>query len=164
MKFLALIKVTFLIFLGSNYIYAQSCSSTIKSLGGANRFIDNGNGTITDVLTLNVWDSCSVGQTFTNGQCNGAPLNFDSWRDALVYSESVNGKRLPNIKELGSIVDRSCVEPSIDIQIFPDTPLAVYWTNTPSNLSTMGRIVDFTDGVEFLRDVNKQKYIRLIKE
>ncbi len=64
---------------------------------GKNKFVDNGNGTITDKATGLTW------------------MQFDSkvgmpWEDALKYAENLKlaGKsdwRLPNIKELQSIVD-----------------------------------------------------------
>jgi len=64
---------------------------------GKNSFIDNGNGTITDEATGLMWTQSD----------NGTGLN---WEDALKYAEDselsgYSDWRLPNAKELQSIVD-----------------------------------------------------------
>lgn len=66
---------------------------------GINEFIDNGNGTITDNATGLMWMQAD----------NGSPVN---WENALTYSENFefagfDDWRLPDIKELQSIVDYS---------------------------------------------------------
>ncbi len=66
---------------------------------GVNNFNDNGNGTITDQATGLMWQQSD----------SGAGLN---WADALAYCENLNYAgyddwRLPNAKELQSIVDYS---------------------------------------------------------
>jgi hypothetical protein len=64
---------------------------------GNNRFIDNGDGTVTDEATGLTWQKSDGGQGM-------------NWKDALAYAESLqlggrNDWRLPNAKELQSIVD-----------------------------------------------------------
>lgn len=143
-------------------VLAQTCNQHIPDNTSNLRFIDNGDGTVTDVVNLTIWDKCSVGQQYEEGKCNGAPDHFETWQEALIYASEQDARRLPNIKELGSLVNRKCLEPAINGEIFPDTPLAVYWSNTPSNEVNEGLIIDFTDGTEVVRDVNRQRYIRLV--
>ena len=130
------------------------------------RYVDNGDGTVSDVTHGITWQKCTVGQTYDreSGLCEGAPSHFENWEDAL---SQVNGEfDLPNIKELASIVERSCIEPAIKLDVFPGTPLGIYWTNTPSTDPTdpVARVVDFTDGAELVRDANRGRYVRLLKK
>ncbi len=64
---------------------------------GTNAFVDNGNGTITDLATGLLWTQADSGSAL-------------SWEDALAYCEDLDAGgedewRLPNVKELQSIVD-----------------------------------------------------------
>ncbi len=66
---------------------------------GINDFVDNANGTISDLATGLMWQTADDGNT-------------RSWQDAISYCENLdvsgyNDWRLPNIKELQSIVDYS---------------------------------------------------------
>lgn len=66
---------------------------------GINNFVDNGDGTISDLATGLMWQKAD----------SGAGMN---WQEALEYSESLalagyDDWRLPNAKELQSIVDYS---------------------------------------------------------
>ena len=66
---------------------------------GANQYMDNGDGTISDLSTGLVWMQADSGRAM-------------SWEEALAYAESFEAAgysdwRLPNAKELQSIVDYS---------------------------------------------------------
>ncbi|RHX78472.1 DUF1566 domain-containing protein [Leptospira yasudae] len=100
-------------------------------------FTDNANGTITSGSGL-VWQKCSQGQGVTN--CSiGAPIT-SNWASALSYCNglTLDGRvwRLPNVKELISLVDRGrSANPIINTSFFPNTQGAFYWTST-SGIST----------------------------
>ncbi len=147
-------------------VNAQTCNDQMKPSNKTGQFIDNGDSTVSDAVNLLMWDQCSYGQIYAEGQCLGAPTQFDTWKEALVAANLVEGKYLPNLKELATLIERSCFEPSISREAFPDTPLAMYWTNTPDGSAgsgdPIGRLIDFTDGGEIIRDVNRPKYIRLL--
>lgn len=158
---------------------AQVCKpDSITPTHPEGQYLNNGDGTITDVVNGLMWSICSVGQTATGGTCSGVPTNYASWQVALNAAESkksfagYDNWRLPNIKELGDLVERSCVGPAINLTYFPSTPSAVYWSNTMDvhnvNPGTEekpinGLLVDFTDGSEFLTDVNKHRLIRMVR-
>ncbi|MBR9884875.1 MAG: DUF1566 domain-containing protein [Oceanospirillales bacterium] len=73
---------------------------------GDNDFVDNGDATVTDRASALTWQQRDDGQT-------------RNWKQALAYCEGLdlaghNDWRLPNIKELQSIVDYSRHDPAID--------------------------------------------------
>lgn len=155
---------------------AQTCKTeSIEATQPNGHFLDNKDGTVTDIVNGLLWSKCSFGQTYQDGNCVGTPTNISSWQAALKIADenstqfNVDGWRLPNIKELGILVERMCVKPAINLYAFPSTPSAAYWSNTPDahNLTSLsnveGLIVDFSDGSEFLTDVNTHRLIRFVK-
>nr|NQU93803.1 DUF1566 domain-containing protein [Bacteroidota bacterium] len=112
---------------------------------GVNEFVDNGDETITDNSTGLMWMQ----------EDNGEGLD---WENALAYAENseyaaYSDWRLPNVKELQSIVDYSYspsaadaskVGPAID-NLFSCTPIVneagnddygYYWTGTSANFTS----------------------------
>lgn len=130
---------------------------------GVNEFVDNSDGTITDHATGLMWSAAD----------NGTGVN---WKDALVYSEGSElaghtDWRLPNVKELQSIVDyryapgatdSSKDQAAIDPTFFSCTPIVneagdddygYYWTGTSANF-TSGDPYYYAWYVAFGRAVN----------
>lgn len=65
---------------------------------------------------------------------NGGEIKEATWQEALVYCEELSlgsrdDWRLPNIKELRSIVDRSRYDPAIDA-VFTNVTSDYYWSST----------------------------------
>lgn len=86
---------------------------------------------VTDGLTGLTWRRCSEGQSFSGGTCVGAVATF-SHEAALAHARTQAGWRLPNVRELASIVDRSRLNPAIDMAAFPGTPNNYYvWSSSP---------------------------------
>ena len=79
--------------------------------------------------------------------------------------------RLPNIKELASIVERACDSPAINEFVFPSSPgsfpEAIYWTSSPYALSTTAAgaswIVEFQTGADDFHRVTSSAKIRLVR-
>lgn len=111
---------------------------------GKNQFVDNGDGTVTDKATGLTWMKVDSGHLGAGHNKNGSM----NWLEALDFSENLtyagySDWRLPNAKELQSIVDYSrspdatgtaAIDP-----IFEATPLlnenkqkdfGFYWTST----------------------------------
>lgn len=99
--------------------------------GAQGRFAISAEGTqVSDSRTGLTWRRCSEGQSYGGGTCNGSASTF-THEAALAHARSQTGWRLPNVKELSSIVDDSRVGPAIDPTIFPATPSWDYWSSSP---------------------------------
>jgi len=86
------------------------------------QFVDNGNGTVTDVLTQLIWQKSSYSDTLT-------------WEQSLAYADTlslggISEWRLPNIKELQSINDEKRVNPSLNSTVFSASNARKYWSST----------------------------------
>jgi len=84
------------------------------------RFVDNGDGTVTDTCTGFMWqkDTADVNGDGSIGM-EPWPGDLLLWEDALRYCEDLDFAghtdwRLPNVRELQSIVDYGRVNPSVD--------------------------------------------------
>lgn len=114
----------------------QVCSyDSIRATAPASRFAANGDGTVTDTATGLVWKRRSEGQDWDGSTCTGA-ATAHTWQQALVLADGASfaGRgdwRLPNIKELASIVELACSSPAIDLGPFPATPGSAYWSSSP---------------------------------
>lgn len=159
----------------ANIATAQTCATNIPLSHTEGQYILNDDGTVTDVVNGLMWTACAIGQSYTDGACTGTPQNYSSWQEALVagnefgtFAEN-DDWRLPNIKELADLVERSCVAPAIDLSVFPGTLSAAYWSNTLdyNDINVGGGIdgllVDFSDGTEFLTDLTSYKLVRMIR-
>lgn len=92
---------------------------------------------ITDGKTGLVWRRCVEGMQWDGRTCTGVP-DFFMWEHALHRAESVAHDtgvhwRLPNVKELASLVDTSAPGLAIDLAAFPGTPNDQFWTSSPYN-------------------------------
>ncbi len=130
----------------------KSNSYPVRAVRGGNSsvpsFIDNGDGTVTDMATGLMWVQASAD---TDG--DGTPDEMN-WQDALAWCENLElagytDWRLPNINELRSIVDYARYDPAIDTIFFPDTTSNSYWSATTQTSSTNhGWSVKFGKGYE----------------
>ncbi|KIE20695.1 membrane protein [Vibrio sinaloensis] len=169
--------------------WAQTCITNQPLSQDEGQLVDLENGTILDVKTNLLWQKCTLGQTYlpdSNSCTNDGATHFGTWQEALKATEDptittvegIPGFRLPNIKELTSIVNYQCVFPAIDTTFFPATENEPYWTNTPDatdtngdnnsdtsiNSGLIGLVIDFNNGEEFINGENDRILIRLVKD
>ena len=121
---------------------------------------------VTDQLTGLVWQRCNLGQMWDGNECAGTAETYN-WLQALVMAESntENNKqwRLPNIKELWSIVENACVAPAVNEVIFPETQVDNYWSSTPSYNNALGVwSFNFSNGHNGIKNKNLQHFVRLV--
>ncbi|SLM28582.1 exported hypothetical protein [Desulfamplus magnetovallimortis] len=100
-------------------------------------YVDNGNGTVTDKGTGLIWQQTDDGVERT-------------WEEALEYCESLtldtkSDWRLPNIRELETIVDDSLYGPAINTDYFKNAKSDVYWSG-----STLANYTDYAWNVYFI--------------
>ncbi|CAK0744897.1 exported hypothetical protein [Gammaproteobacteria bacterium] len=122
------------ILLSAPLAFANSCPSGNVLTTPSSDFVDNQDGTMTHKKTGLMWAKCSVGQNYNYGNCDGSALLM-AWGDALTaaINYGVGGYqdwRLPNVKELQSLVERGCHSPAINDSVFPGTSAGEYWTST----------------------------------
>lgn len=89
------------------------------------------NAKATDTARNLTWQRCLVGQTFeeSSKSCKGEATAFKSWQEALAAVPA--GWRMPNAKELASIVEETQIYPALNVSVFP-------FANTLKNYSHKG--------------------------
>jgi hypothetical protein len=134
----------------------------------AKTYSDNGDGTVTDPTTGLQWIRCSMGQTWDGTTCTGTASNH-SWDQANVLTSTVafagqSDWRLPNIRELTTIVDRSILGPAIDRIAFPNTTSSDFWSASAyANDSSRAWHVEFGYGNAFHINKSAAYQVRLVR-
>lgn len=133
------------------------------------RFVISADGQeVHDRVTDLVWRRCSEGQVLQGETCVGAPTTLD-WHSALALAQQAGGGyRMPNFKEMLSIVDTRLTGVSFDDRAFPNTPADTsYWTSTtqmfPDTAST-SPIVMSDYGESGLSDHDFASAVRLVRD
>ncbi len=146
-------------------------STPTKSLASPLGLFDNGDGTVTHVKTGLMWKQCPEGAS--GGVCGVGVAALYTWGAALQQAVILNNAggfagfsdwRLPNRKELNSIVEEQCRQPAINVAIFPATT-ATYWSASPDAAAAANAwLVNFDDGSEraFSKNV-AVGYARLVR-
>ena len=91
-------------------------------------------GLARDKKTNTVWYRCPGGKTFLHHRCKGQTV-LATWDEAMAYAEEFSEKagstwRLPTKKEMKSIMESSCNAPTINLNVFPATEVANFWTSS----------------------------------
>lgn len=155
--FFALLGTTLL----ANSVFAnQICRDSINRSTPDGRFAIQGAGAfVVDRVTEKAWMRCPLGYTFSDSgtreeyaddRCIEEPVSAFTWQEALLAAADYNqGRetefRIPNIKELSSLVESSCGWPAINSYVFPDTQSAGFWSSTPNGIAS-ARSVQFDGG------------------
>jgi aryl carrier-like protein len=143
-----------------------------------NRYVDHKNGTVTDKITGLMWKQCSEGLSLSGSNCVNEEGKEDnptlySWKQAIELTNTFEfaGKsdwRLPNIKELMSLVARNRRSgSSINSTRFPNTPTDAYWSSSPSaRHSQSSWKVTFNGGYHIYspRHRDSKAYVRLVRD
>lgn len=132
----------------------------------AKTYSDNLDGTVTDPTTGLTWMRCSMGQTWNGTTCTGtaSTYTFDQ-ANALTGTVTFAGQsdwRVPNIRELQSMLDRAA-SPPMDPVAFPSGYLS-YWSSTPAKIaSTYGWYINSSVGTNFYSKNSREIGVRLLR-
>ncbi len=129
----------------------------------AERYLDNGDGTVTDITTKLQWMRCAMGQTWTGSTCQGTTNRYkiEEARQLRSNFAGYSDWRLPSVKQLlslvyctsekprlwndsGEVCDGEYKRPTIEPYSFPNTLTSPFWSETVTN---RGR--NEVDGVHF---------------
>ncbi|MDQ5908996.1 MAG: eukaryotic-like serine/threonine-protein kinase [Pseudomonadota bacterium] len=158
--------------------------STLRSMNQliANRYLDNGDGTVSDVETSLQWMRFSLGQTWQKETCINEPNQY-TWNQAMVAAVTLNNEggyagycdwRVPTKKELLTLVysssglpkawndtGRRCEgnyeSPTINQLAFPNTPAWGFWS------SDRDWNLNFQNGYPNIRNESINFYVRLVR-
>lgn len=159
-----------------------ACNDRIRMATPTSRFTVNGDGTVTDKKTRLTWQRCPMGTMLDDGgtpavlgddRCVPTEATTFTWAGALLAAQQLDTAgglggatdwRVPNRKELLSIVETRCTTPALNTQVFPDIPSGQFWSSTP--YSSVPRLVwgtDFDTGGETLPSKTDTLALRLVR-
>lgn len=153
-------------------ILAQTFNPNIENITPDSRYTVNNDGTVTDNETDLVWMQCSEGQVWEPnggvGNCTGAATPH-TWDGALVLANDkafagYSDWRLPDIKELASLVAEDRYDPAINTTIFPATPPFLFWSGSPyAAYSNLSWVVYFNHGAGGDSYRGRTLHVRLVR-
>ena len=130
--------VVLLLMLGAGTVQAQICHpESIPASTPDSQLQDNGDGTITDLKTGLIWKQCLEGQS--GSDCASGSAEDFTWQQALQRAQTLNSSggfagfsdwRVPNIKELHSLVEHQCFIPAINLTRFPNASYHWLWSSS----------------------------------
>ena len=134
------------------FICFFTCMLGILPIATSAPYTSNG-AEVTDTNTGLIWRRCAEGMTWdgVTTTCTGTPSVFTheaALQRAMAQANSSGVSwRLPNVKELASIADKSLSNPAINSTAFPGTPTGIFWSSSPF-VSIIGSaaVVDFNTG------------------
>lgn len=149
------------------------CNNAIISNITPNRYSINTDNSVTDTTTHLIWSRCAAGFSWSSqdNSCKINPTDAQefTWSEALLYAKAKTTNvatpwRLPNTKELESLIKRNCSEPAIETAIFSSTDLARHWTSTAA-IGYFGNAwaINFNDGSLLTADKTNRYQIRLVR-
>ena len=165
---------------GSSFYGSRSGSRAVRLVHGAppsgTRFSfstiaygsDAANNVVNDAWTGLQWRRCEEGRVWNGSACTGGATYFYH-ELALAHARSQSGWRLPNIKELASLIDLSVSSgPRIHPTAFPGATAFDLWSSSPyvsglSNGVGFAYLVRFFDGSYYSYERYFEEGVRLVR-
>lgn len=159
-----------LLFLTLNSASAQQvCDADLPESTPSSQFTVNVDKTVEDSTTGLMWKQCLEGDAACTTDPN-VPGTY-TFAEAVTQVNTANAPsgfagytdwRLPNIKELQSIVEEQCSAPAVNLTSFPNTPSEEILSNSPMFLMASNYwVIDFSSGAMLF---NTAGHVRLVRD
>lgn len=149
----------------ANHAVAECNNEVPRQTTPIQRFYSPAEGLVKDLKTGLMWRQCSEG--LSGAQCDQGKPEQMSWAQAMSHEPKtgdIYDWRLPNVKELHSIIETHCAMPAVNEQVFPNTQSSYYWTSTNSALyAEEAWFVDFARGQTNDAHIKRLHYVRLVR-
>lgn len=151
----------------------QRCQTeNVVSTTSPSRYQQNKDDTVVDTETGLMWRTCLEG--VTGETCDkGEPLEV-TWAGALLYVPEFNSQggfagytdwRLPNVRELSTLVELQCANPAVNLAVFPNAAASDAWSSSPALFHAhYSWHVNFETGAFAYGEREKAKTIRLVRD
>lgn len=167
---LALLALCFPLVICVGTVKAGTCQNNLLPSNPDAIYTIQTNGTVTDGRTGLMWKACSEGQIWSSSTCAGSASRF-TWAQAMAKAKATSFAgysdwRVPNIKELQTLVEECRVNPSINETVFPSTVWSAFWSSSPaaSSSSDASWFVLFYGGDTSFGTVRSSvNYVRLVR-
>ena len=159
-----------LLFSSSTNVFSQTIKSYIKNQWQDSRYINHKDGTVTDKKTTLMWKRCPEGLS-GSGCLTGTVASY-TYKTAIESADAPENKpfatyndwRLPNMKELLSLVARDRYLPAINSTLFPNTSISFFWSSSPNAYNTyVAWILNFNTGYGSYDGRSHSHYVRLVR-
>jgi len=163
-------SIIILILLSHISMAQQLCRTEeqIPSTAPDSRYISLDDGTIIDVKTELMWAQCPQGRSGSN--CESGTDQLYTYEEAVFQTatSTLAGHidwRLPNIKELSTLIEERCINPAINSNVFPNTHIdnsssgSLFWSSTHLNL------IRFYNGFSFdANNIFESFRVRMVRD
>ena len=130
---------------------------------------------VTDKKTGLMWSRCPWNYHWELSTCVGdAATGKTSWQNSLTIANDnltsdaphlgFSDWRLPNIKEIASIIEQKCAGFAINRQVFGGAGSGVYWSNTHVDGGSNIRVVNFVSGQVTSAPSTEEFFLRLVRD
>ncbi|MCJ8314884.1 MAG: DUF1566 domain-containing protein [Saccharospirillaceae bacterium] len=164
-----IILSSFLAITASNTL-AQVCNPNIVKTKPDAQYVIGGDNEelVIDTETGLMWMRCSLGKRWYDGNCFNTETRY-TWQEALNVADTFKYSgfddwRLPNIKELGSLLELACRDAPINEVMFPNTVQTYYWSASNDAYNAKDAwIVFFASGRHINTAKNTPLAVRLVR-
>lgn len=156
-------------------VFAQVCDPDVQRTAASYNFAIMHDDLVKDNRTGLIWTRCVSGQTWRGDRCLSTSDDPDhgeyTWKEALEYAATsqrggYTDWRLPNIRELNSIVEYACYGPALDRKIFHFSATVFSSTGVREKEDSSGDVLglNFHDGDWHSSTRTRHSHVLLVRE
>lgn len=154
----------------ASYEAVADCNPLIPSNIEASRYKVVTVNSVEDTVTGLIWLRCPLGYSWSQAAATctemiDEPSSY-TWTEALnTAAGKGDGWRLPNSKELETLVKRNCYNPAIETSVFSNVGVGFMWSATPAS-AYFGNAwaIQFRNGGVVSVDKKSAYSVRLVKD